>query len=221
MQIAIDGPAGAGKSTIAKILSKRLSIIYLDTGAMYRAVGLKALNLGLDTQNKDLIETIMDDIDIKIKYDNETQYIFLDGIDVSSDIRENEVSMAASDVSKWKKVRLSLVDMQRDIASRDSVVMDGRDIGTYVLPDADYKFYITADVKTRALRRQIQLCEKGIVRNIETIENEIETRDAQDMNREFAPLKQAEDAIFIDTSDLSIQEVVEVALGRIGAKKYQ
>lgn len=220
MQIAIDGPAGAGKSTIAKILSKRLSIIYLDTGAMYRAVGLKALNLGLDTQNKDLIEPIMDDIDIKIKYDNEIQLIFLDGIDVSSDIRKNEISMAASNVSKWKKVRLSLVDMQRDIASRNSVVMDGRDIGTYVLPDADYKFYITADVKIRALRRQIQLCEKGIVRNIEAIENEIKTRDAQDMNREFAPLKQAEDAILIDTSDLSIQDVVEVVLDRIGVKKH-
>lgn len=213
--IALDGPSGSGKSTIAKFLSKKLNILYLDTGAMYRATALKTLSLGIDTFDEKGVSTFIDDIDLDIKYVDGTQRTFLDGEDVSEKIREPHVSMAASNVSSLKCVRLKMVDMQRKIASSMSCVLDGRDIGSYVLPNAEYKFYITASVDVRATRRYKELIEKGHEVDFEKLKAEIEQRDYNDRNRDFAPLKQAEDAIYLDTSDLTIEEVLQKILSYI------
>ena len=213
--IALDGPSGSGKSTIAKFLSKKLNILYLDTGAMYRATALKTLSLGIDTFDEKGVSTFIDDIDLDIKYVDGTQRTFLDGEDVSEKIREPHVSMAASNVSSLKCVRLKMVDMQRKIASSMSCVLDGRDIGSYVLPNAEYKFYITASVDVRATRRYKELIEKGHKVDFEKLKAEIEQRDYNDRNRDFAPLKQAEDAIYLDTSDLTIEEVLQKILSYI------
>jgi cytidylate kinase len=185
--IALDGPSGSGKSTIAKFLSKKLNILYLDTGAMYRATALKTLSLGIDTFDEKGVSTFIDDIDLDIKYVDGTQRTFLDGEDVSEKIREPHVSMAASNVSSLKCVRLKMVDMQRKIASSMSCVLDGRDIGSYVLPNAEYKFYITASVDVRATRRYKELIEKGHEVDFEKLKAEIEQRDYNDRNRDFAP----------------------------------
>lgn len=209
ISIAIDGPSGSGKSTIARFLSKKLNILYLDTGAMYRAVALKTLSNNIDTFDEKGISTFINDIDIKIKYKNGCQVTFLDGVDVSEKIREPHVSMAASNVSSLKCVRLKMVEMQRNIAKTTSCVLDGRDIGSYVLPNADYKFYITASVKIRTDRRYKELINKGHNVDYDELYKEIEQRDYNDKNRDFSPLKQADDAIYIDTSDMSIDEVVE------------
>ncbi len=213
--IALDGPSGSGKSTIAKFLSKKLNILYLDTGAMYRATALKTLSLGIDTFDEKGVSTFINDIDLDIKYVDGTQRTFLDGEDVSEKIREPHVSMAASNVSSLKCVRLKMVDMQRKIANSMSCVLDGRDIGSYVLPNAEYKFYITASVDVRATRRYKELVEKGHEVDFEQLKAEIEQRDFNDKNRDFAPLKQAEDAIYLDTSDLSIEEVLQKILSYI------
>ncbi|MDY6367956.1 MAG: (d)CMP kinase [Clostridia bacterium] len=209
ISIALDGPSGSGKSTIAKFLSGKLNILYLDTGAMYRACAVKALELGIDTLDEQGVKTFINDIDLEIKYENGSQRTFLDGKDVSEKIREPHVSMAASNISSLKCVRLKMVEMQRLIAKKMSCVLDGRDIGSYVLPDADYKFYITASVDVRAKRRFDELKLKGFAVDFDKLKNEIEQRDYNDSHRDFAPLTQAPDAVFIDTSDMTIEQVVE------------
>ena len=210
--IALDGPSGSGKSTIAKILSNRLNILYLDTGAMYRATALKAIKMNIDTFDEKGVETFINDINLEIKYIDGTQHTFLDGEDVSQKIREPHVSMAASNISSLKNVRLKMVDMQRKIAGNMSCVLDGRDIGSYVLPNADFKFYISATSKVRATRRQLELKAKGFDVDFDELLKEIEQRDYNDINRDFAPLKQADDAIYVDTSDMTIDEVINTVM---------
>ncbi|ABN51947.1 MAG TPA: (d)CMP kinase [Hungateiclostridium thermocellum] len=209
ISIAIDGPAGAGKSTIAKIISKTLNILYLDTGAMYRAVALKAIRESVDTLNREQMSKLVENIDIKIAHSEDIQRIFLDGEDVTDFIRTPEVSIGASNVATVPAVRLKMVELQREIAKKNSVVMDGRDIGTYVLPDATLKFFLTASVEARAIRRYNELLSKGITQiTLEDVKKDIEYRDKNDSNREFAPLSKAPDAIEIDTTDLTIEQVV-------------
>ena len=215
IRIALDGPSGSGKSTIAKKLSQKLNILYLDTGAMYRATAVKALSLNIDTFDEEGVKTFIDDIDLEIKYIDGTQHTYLDGQDVSEKIREPHVSMAASNISSLKCVRLKMVDMQRKIASKMSCVLDGRDIGSYVLPDADFKFYITASVDVRADRRYKELTLKGHTVNFEELKKEIEQRDYNDKNRDFSPLKKADDAIEIDTSFMTIEQVSNKVLSYI------
>ena len=219
IKIALDGPSGSGKSTIAKNLSKRLNILYLDTGAMYRAVALKALSLGVDTLDYDGVAAFLPELDLDIKYKDGTQLTFLDGKDVSDKIREPHVSMAASNVSGLKCVRLKMVDMQRKIAGKISCVLDGRDIGSFVLPDADYKFYITASVEVRADRRYKELTLRGHEVDYEQLKKEIEERDYNDMHRDFAPLTRAADAIYIDTSYMNIEQVVNKVLSYVTGER--
>lgn len=206
--IALDGPAGSGKSTVAKILASDYNILYLDTGAMYRACGLKALRLGISTKDGDAIEKMLPDLDVTVEYRNGKQCTLLDGEDVSSAIRENAVSMAASDVSALPAVRMKMVETQRKIAQNMSCVLDGRDIGSYVLPNAKFKFYITADSKVRATRRYQELLARGEAVEYERLHAEIVARDKQDSERDFAPLVCAEDAVVIDTSALDVNGVV-------------
>lgn len=207
IRIAIDGPSGAGKSTMAKMISKELGITYLDTGSMYRAVALKAIRAGVDTRDRESVSKIMPGIAISVMYDNGSQRIFMDGEDVTAVIRTNEVSMGASNVSAFPEVRTRLVELQREIARNQSVVMDGRDIGTHVLPQADLKIYLTASVKDRAQRRYNELKEKGLLdKTLEQMTKEIETRDYNDSNREFSPLKKADDAVVLDTSGYSCED---------------
>jgi len=213
--IAIDGPAGAGKSTAAKIIAKKLGILYLDTGAMYRAIGLKALRLGINTRDISAVEAILPTTAVEIKYVDGVQNIFLDGENVTPFIREHAVSMAASDVSAIPAVRLKLVELQREIAKKNDCILDGRDIGTYVLPDANYKFYITATTEERANRRYKELLEKGQTISYDEVLLDIVTRDKNDSTRKFAPLKKADDAYEFDTTTMSIDEVVRELLDRI------
>lgn len=213
--IALDGPSGSGKSTIAKKLSNKLNILYLDTGAMYRATAVKALKLGIDTFDAKGVDTFINDIDLEIKYVDGAQRTYLDGEDVSERIREPEVSMAASNISSLKNVRLKMVDMQRKIAKGTSCILDGRDIGSYVLPDAEFKFYITASVDVRADRRYKELKLKGHEVDYEALKAEIEQRDYNDKNRDFAPLRKADDAIEIDTSFMSIEQVINKVLSYV------
>ena len=217
IQIAIDGPAGAGKSTVAREVAKILHITYLDTGAMYRAVALKCLRLGVDPNDEAAVLSFLDGTDIAIRYLEDVQHVFLDGEDVSGEIRENRVSRAASDVSRHKPVRLKLVELQRRIAERQNVVMDGRDIGTFVLPQATYKFFLTATPEERASRRYLELMAKGEKIRYEDVLADIVARDENDSQRDFAPLRQAEDAMLIDTSKFTAREVVAELLTRIGA----
>ncbi len=209
INIAIDGPAGSGKSTVAKRLAKEYNILYLDTGAMYRACALKGLEEGIDLNDEAAVVALMRDVKLDVVYENGVQRTLLDGRDVSEAIRENAVSLASSTVSKHASVRMHLVEKQREIAGKMSCVLDGRDIGTFVLPDADFKFYLTASPDVRARRRHEELKAKGMEVDFETLKAEMIRRDEQDMNRAIAPLKQAEDAVRIDTSDMTIDEVVE------------
>ena len=209
INIALDGPSGSGKSTVAKILSKKFDILYLDTGAMYRATAVKALSLGIDTFDEKGVSSFIKDIDLNIVYKDGAQVTILDGKDVSKRIREPEVSMAASNISSLKIVREKMVDMQRKIAANLSCVLDGRDIGTVVLPNAEYKFFITAAPEVRADRRYKELTEKGYKVDYNALLEEIKQRDYNDSHREIAPLKPAEDAVMIDTSDMTIEEVVD------------
>lgn len=218
IRIALDGPSGSGKSTIAKRLSSKLNILYLDTGAMYRATALKAISLGIDTLDEQAVSTFIDNIDLKIEYVDGCQHTILDGEDVSEKIREPHVSMAASNISSLKCVRLKMVDMQRSIASEMSCVLDGRDIGSYVLPNADFKFYITASVDVRADRRFKELTLKGHKVDFDQLREEIEQRDYNDKTRDFSPLVRAEDAILIDTSFMNIEQVVSKVLSIIDNK---
>lgn len=215
IRIALDGPSGSGKSTVAKRLSKELNILYLDTGAMYRATALKAIKCGVDTLDECGVSKFIDDIDLKIKYIDGAQHTFLDGEDVSEKIREPHVSMAASNISSLKCVRLKMVEMQREIASNTSCVLDGRDIGSYVLPNADYKFYVTASVEERANRRFKELTLKGHKVDYNELKAEIEQRDYNDKNRDFSPLVQAEDAILLDTSFMNVDQVCNTILSYI------
>ena len=211
MIIAVDGPAGAGKSTISKLIAKKLNIHYIDTGAMYRAVTYKCLSEGVDVKNeKDVIEVAKrTDIDFR---DNN---IYLDSKVVNEEIRTREVSANVSDVAKIKEVRYLMVDVQREIGTRNDVILDGRDIGSYVFPNADYKFFLVATPEERGRRRYKELCEKGFEGTLEEIIKDIEKRDEIDSNREFAPLKKADDAIEIDTTGLGIDEVVEAVVSKI------
>ena len=215
LNIALDGPAGSGKSTIAKQLSKSLSILYLDTGAMYRACALKAKKLGISSNDEEKVNTIINDIDITVKYVDGAQKTYLDGEDVSTAIRENEISMMASNISAIKSVRLKLVELQREIAKVTDCVLDGRDIGTHVLPNANYKFYVTASLDVRAERRYLELLARGQNVDKDALKKEMEIRDYNDSHREFAPLKQAEDAILLDTSNMSIEEVINTVISYI------
>ena len=207
--IAIDGPSGAGKSTIAKKLSKDLGFIYVDTGAMYRALALYFINKNFDIENQELVKRELENISIDIKYDKGKQLVFLNDKDVGEEIRNERVGGVASAVSVYPFVREKLLDLQRDLARKNNVVMDGRDIGSFVLPDADLKIFLSASVETRAGRRYLEMKEKGVCVTLEDIKKDIETRDYRDMNRDMAPLKRVSDAVFIDSSELTIEEVVE------------
>lgn len=218
LNIALDGPAGSGKSTIAKILAKDYNILYLDTGAMYRACALKALRLGIDVKNGDEVEKILSLLQIKVEYKDGKQRTLLDGEDVSEAIRENVVSMASSCISAHPSVRVKMVEMQREIARSMSCVLDGRDIGSVVLPNAKFKFFITADSEVRALRRFKELEARGESVDFEKLHNEIRLRDKQDSERKVSPLVCADDAIIIDTSDMSIEEVVTIIKKEIQSK---
>lgn len=219
MNIAIDGPAGAGKSTIAKLLAAKLGILYLDTGAMYRAVGLKALNAGVDISDAAAVEKMLADTKIDVTQENGVQHVYLDGNDVSSAIRENAVSKAASDISAVPCVRYKMVELQREIASRCDTVLDGRDIGTFVLPNAEYKIFLTASAEERAKRRYAELKAKGSTLTLEQIKDDIVKRDYNDSHRALAPLKKADDATEVDTTAMSIDDVVGRIYAIIGAKK--
>ncbi len=213
LQIAIDGPSGSGKSTLAKAVSKKLGILYLDTGAMYRACGLKAILSGISPKDEELVGKMLETLDIDIRFVDGEQRIFLDKRDVSSDIRTPEVSVAASDISSLPAVRIKMVAMQREIAGARSVVLDGRDIGSYVLPDADYKFFLTADPQERAKRRLEELALRGITtQTYEEVLADIRYRDYQDSNRAFAPLVKTPDAIEIDTTFNTQEQTLEALL---------
>lgn len=218
LNIALDGPAGSGKSTIAKILAKDYNILYLDTGAMYRACGLKALRLGVNPKDGVAVEKILPLLNVKVEYKDGKQHTILDGEDVSLAIRENSVSMAASDISAHPCVRVKMVEMQREIAKGMSCVLDGRDIGSKVLPNAKFKFFITADSKVRATRRYNELIQRGEQVDLALLHQEIIMRDKQDSEREFSPLVCAEDAMVVDTSDMTVEQVVSVIKGAIQSK---
>ena len=207
--IAIDGPAGAGKSTIAKRVSSELSFIYVDTGAMYRSIALYLLRKDISAADVEAVKAALEDIEIAIQYVNGEQHVLLNGEDVSGQIRTEEVGNMASQSSALPCVRAKLLELQKKLAREHDVVMDGRDIGTNILPDAQLKIYLTASVDTRAYRRYKELREKGRECDLKAIKKDIEQRDYQDMHRETAPLMQAEDAIYLDSSDMTIDQVVE------------
>lgn len=207
--IAIDGPAGAGKSTIAKIIADRLNILYLDTGAMYRAVALKVLENEIDPANPNLVIPLLSSTHINVSYYQKLQRIYLDGKDVTHFIREPQISKVASVIATIPEVRVKLVEVQRQLAKQYSLVMDGRDIGTFVLPNADKKFFLTATVEERAHRRWQEMLQKGYNQSLESVKKEIELRDKNDTCRSFAPLRRAEDAILVDTTGKSISQVVD------------
>lgn len=209
MNIAIDGPAGAGKSTIARLAAKELGFVYVDTGAMYRAIALFILDNHTDINDEEALKKALDNMSINIVYENGVQHVFLDLVDVSEEIRSEKVGNMASTSSALAPVRAKLLDLQRDVAAKNDVIMDGRDIGTNILPNAELKIYLTASVDVRAKRRYDELKLKGESPDLEEIKKGIEQRDYQDMNRDIAPLKQADDAVYLDTSDMSISEVVD------------
>lgn len=216
IKIAIDGPAGAGKSTIARMISRELGIVYLDTGAMYRTVALKAIMEGIDTLDAEKLAAMVKGIDIRIEYSDSEQHIILDGEDVSRKIRTPEVSIGASNVAVVPAVRIKLVELQREIAGESSVVMDGRDIGTYVLPDADLKIFLYASAEERAKRRYREQIEKGMANaSIDEVKKDMEYRDKNDSSREFAPLSKASDAVELDTTDLTIGQVAQKIMGYV------
>ncbi|MDD6638127.1 MAG: (d)CMP kinase [Lachnospiraceae bacterium] len=209
INIAIDGPAGAGKSTIAKRLAKELGYIYVDTGAMYRAMAYYFLKNQISAEDENRIAAACEHVDITIRYQDGEQQVILNGENVNGVIRNEEVGNMASSTSVYPVVRKKLVELQQQLAVKENVIMDGRDIGTVVLPNADVKIYLTASSKVRAKRRYDELTSKGEVCDLEQIEQDIIDRDYRDMNRETSPLKQADDAVLLDSSDLDIDGVVE------------
>lgn len=206
LKIAIDGPAGAGKSTVAKLVAKRLSFLYIDTGAMYRALTYAAMKNDIDVEDGSELRRLLDSL--QIEFDDDGERVFLNKEDVTNRIRNPDVTNNVSKVASHKDVRVKMVERQRELAKSGNVVLDGRDIGTYVLPDAEVKIFLTASVKERARRRYNELRAKGIATDIEQIERDIRRRDELDSTRAFAPLVKAEDAITIDSTDLTIDEVV-------------
>ena len=211
--IAIDGPAGAGKSTIAKLVAKEKEYIYVDTGAMYRGLAIHFLKKGIQPDEKEKIIDACKDAEVSIGYEDGAQQIYLNGENITSMLREEAVGNMASISSAVPEVRAKLLDLQRNLAKEKDVVMDGRDIGTHVLPNADVKIYLTASVECRANRRFKELTEKGIACNYDEIAQDIQERDTRDMNREIAPLKKADDAVLVDSSDMTIEEVVKAITG--------
>jgi len=210
-RIAIDGPSGAGKSTVAKLVASRLGIEYIDTGAMYRAIGLKMLRLGLEMEENDELQKMLDETDV----DFEKERIYLDGEDVSDLIRTQEISKAASDCSAFRIVREKLVELQRAMGDRKSIIMDGRDIGTVVLKDSKQKFYLTATAEERAMRRYLELREKGTSDGYEQVLEDVIKRDYNDSHRDVSPLRQAEDAVLIDSTNMTIDEVVNFIIDSV------
>ena len=210
--IAIDGPAGAGKSTIAKLVAKEKGYIYVDTGAMYRGLAIHFLKKGIQPDEKEKIIDACKDAEVSIGYEDGAQQIYLNGENITSMLREEAVGNMASISSAVPEVRAKLLDLQRNLAKEKDVVMDGRDIGTHVLPNADVKIYLTASVECRANRRFKELTEKGIACNYDEIAQDIQERDTRDMNREIAPLKKADDAVLVDSSDMTIGEVVKAII---------
>ena len=210
--IAIDGPAGAGKSTIAKLVAKELGFIYVDTGAMYRGLAVHFLKKGIVPGEVEKIEAACEDVKVELGYENGVQQVYLNGENITSQLREEAVGNMASVSSAVPAVRAKLLDLQRNLAKEKDVVMDGRDIGTNVLPNADVKVYLTASVECRAMRRFKELEEKGEACDFEQIRQDIQERDERDMTREIAPLKQAEDATLIDSSEMGIDDVVKAII---------
>lgn len=210
--IAVDGPAGAGKSTIAKAVAAKLGFIYVDTGAMYRAMALYFLRQGIGKEEEAAISAACGQVEITIRYEDGSQQVILNGENVSSQIRNEEVGNMASATSVYLPVREKLVQLQQELAKTANVIMDGRDIGTCVLPDAQVKVYLTASSAIRAKRRYDELKEKGVMCNLEEIEQDIIERDYRDMHREHSPLKQAEDAVLVDSSDMTIEEVIDAII---------
>ena len=216
--LALDGPAGAGKSTIAKIIAKRLGLPYLDTGAMYRAMALCAFSEGVSLTDAEKVDELLNRTDIRVAYLDDGQHVFVNGTDVTGRLREEEIGKGASLISKLRCVRDKLAGMQRDIAHETHAVLDGREIGTFVIPETPYKFYVTATAEERALRRVRQLEEKGETPDYELILKDILARDYQDSHRDYAPLKQAEDAVLIDTTHMTIDEAVDAVLKTLEEK---
>jgi cytidylate kinase len=213
--IAIDGPSGAGKSTVAKLLARRLQYTYIDTGAMYRAVGWNAVREGVDPGDEQSLAALCGRTDVTIAHDGDGQRVFVNGVDVSGEIRTPAMGMMASAVSRSPAVRAHLLTLQRKLGERGGVVMDGRDIGTVVFPDADVKFFLDASAEERGRRRYAELREKGMDVDLAAITEEIRARDLQDSSRSIAPLRQASDALYVDSSALSIDDVVRTLLDRI------
>ena len=217
--IAIDGPSGAGKSTIARAAAKHFGFIYVDTGAIYRTVGLAAYRGGVDRRDESAVEALLPQLEIAMRYtDAGEQHMYLNGEDVTALIREPEISIYASDVAALPAVRAFLMELQRRMARENSVIMDGRDIGTVVLPDAEVKIFLTASAEARARRRLLELEQKGIKQSFDEVLRDIEYRDEQDSHRAAAPLKKAEDAIAVDTSELNFDESLELVVKTIQRK---
>lgn len=213
--VALDGPAGAGKSTIAKGVSKKLGAIYVDTGAMYRATALYMLRNNVDTDDEKAVSEKLEGLDITIKFEDGAQVVILNGENVNGFIRTEEVGKAASKVSKYGPVRTKLVELQRKLAEKESVVMDGRDIGTVVLKDSKQKFYLTATAEERAMRRYLELREKGTSEGYEQVLEDVIKRDYNDSHRDVSPLRQAEDAVLIDSTNMTIDEVVNFIIDSV------
>lgn len=218
INVAIDGPAGAGKSSVSKLVAKELGYIYVDTGALYRTVGLYSIRKGYDTKDAEKVISTLDDIKVELKFVDGTQHVFLNGEDVSDAIRTPEASMGASNVSAIPKVREFLFDLQRNIAKENDCLMDGRDIGTVVLPDAQIKIFLTASPEARAQRRYKELIEKGENVDFQDVLDDINKRDYQDSHREIAPLKQADDAILVDNSGCNLEEGAQLIIDVINEK---
>ncbi len=219
ISVAIDGPSGAGKSTISRRAAQIFGFIYVDTGAIYRTIGLAAFKRGYDTKDKSLILPMLPELDIELKYnENGEQRMYLDGEDVSKEIRLPEISMCASNVSAMQEVRAFLMDMQRSMAEKYNVIMDGRDIGTVILPNADVKIFLTASLEARAYRRFLELQAKGMDDSLEEVMEDMKKRDYQDSNRAAAPLIPADDAVILDTSNYDFEESLKLVCGIITEK---
>lgn len=218
MVIAIDGPAGAGKSTIAKLIAKQLGLVYIDTGAMYRAVGLKAKRNNIACSEQEKIEEMLKNTEVELKNENGATAVYLDGENVSTEIRLPEISRMASDISAVPVVRYAMVEMQRSMANKTDTILDGRDIGTFVLPNADVKIFLTASVEERAERRYKELIARGENVKREDVRSDIEKRDYNDSHRALAPLKKADDATEVDTTGMTIDQVCEKIISLVRNK---